>query len=152
VAAEAQEGSVQANAHDAGDCGVYALVLRVREPGMRVRIGALGVLGFAPGYYCYVGSARRGLAARIARHLRRGGKRTHWHIDYLRRRTAVVGVVTWRTQSRGAECELSRAVAALADGFVPRFGSSDCPCPSHLYYFPREPLITAVKRFFARPY
>jgi hypothetical protein len=59
--------------------GIYALVLRLTGGRARLRVGALGVLSFEPGYYCYVGSARRGLKARLQRHLRRSRKKKHWH-------------------------------------------------------------------------
>ena len=102
-------------------------------------MGALGVLEFARGHYCYVGSAQRALAARLARHLRRSGKTVRWHIDYLRRRTRAVGVLAWEGDGE-AECELSRAVGELADATVRRFGSSDCGCPGHLHYFTGDPV------------
>lgn len=108
-----------------------------REP-LRVRVGALGMLTFRPGFYCYVGSARGGLRARLARHLRTRGKRAHWHVDYLRRRCHPAGILV-RAGERADECTLSNAVARLADGSVPRFGSSDCGCASHLHYFAEDP-------------
>jgi len=118
--------------------GVYVLVLRQPAPRTALRIGALGVLEFPRGYYCYVGSAGRGLRARVGRHLRGTGA-VRWHVDYLRRRTAPVGALCW-TDAAVGECELSRRVGLLADGTVPRFGSSDCDCPGHLHYFRRSPV------------
>jgi sugar fermentation stimulation protein A len=118
--------------------GLYVLVLRA-ERGLRgLRVGSLGRLDLPAGYYCYVGSARRGLKARLARHLRRTGKRAHWHVDYLRRRARPVEVFV-AAVGAATECGLSDAVAALADGSVRGFGSSDCRCAGHLHYFRRDP-------------
>jgi sugar fermentation stimulation protein A len=118
--------------------GLYVLVLRVVEPGAAIRVGALGPVRFAPGCYCYVGSARQGLKARLGRHLRTGGKKVRWHVDYLRRRAEPIAVALWNGKAAG-ECALSRSVAALAEASVPGFGSSDCRCPSHLHYFRTDP-------------
>jgi sugar fermentation stimulation protein A len=117
--------------------GAYGLLLRC-DVKLRVRVGALGVVALRPGFYCYVGSARGGLRARLARHLRSRGKRTHWHVDYVRRRTQPAGVLVWAGQAAD-ECALSEAVAALADGSVKGFGCSDCRCASHLHYFRCDP-------------
>jgi len=113
-------------------------LLEVSDRPLRLRVGALGELTFEPGYYAYVGSARRGLAPRLRRHLRRKAKKMRWHVDYLRRGAEPVAAAAW-TGRRADECALSRSVAALCAGSVPRFGSSDCRCPSHLHYFPRDP-------------
>ncbi len=120
------------------DGGIYALVLYQLRERVRIHVGALGAVEFPRGYYCYVGSAQRALAARLRRHLRRTGKAVRWHIDYLRRRTRAVGVLAWEGDSE-AECVLSRTVGELADATVRRFGSSDCSCPGHLHYFAADP-------------
>jgi sugar fermentation stimulation protein A len=41
---------------------------------------------------------------------------------------------------RNLECDLAAELAALGGEPVPRFGSSDCKCESHLYYFKRPPM------------
>jgi sugar fermentation stimulation protein A len=117
--------------------GAYGLVLRC-EAAARVRVGALGTVALRPGYYVYVGSARSGLRARLARHLRLSGKRMHWHIDYVRRRTRPEAIF-YVEGKQADECTLSDAVAASADGSVRGFGCSDCACASHLHYFREEP-------------
>jgi len=118
--------------------GAYVLVLQLRGPTRRVRTGALGVLAFRPGFYCYVGSAKSGLRSRLARHLRKGGKRKHWHVDYLR---AVAQPVCLLVAEPGVgECALGRRVAALSGDCVAGFGASDCRCRSHLHYFARDPV------------
>ena len=48
----------------------------------RLQIGSLGEREFRAGHYVYVGSAARGLEARIARHGRLR-KKMHWHFVYL---------------------------------------------------------------------
>jgi sugar fermentation stimulation protein A len=118
--------------------GAYALVLHL-PAARRLRIGRLGQLRFAAGYYCYVGSARTGLHARVRRHLRLAGKRVHWHIDYFRPAGRALGVLLW-TDETARECELSRTVAGLADSTVAGFGASDCRCAGHLHYFARSPV------------
>lgn len=120
--------------------GVYAFVLRQPARDLSIRVGALGAIGFVCGYYCYVGSARRNLRARLSRHLRTRQKRLHWHIDYLRPHTEPAGVVWWLQHVGGTECGLSRQVARLADASVPGFGCSDCSCASHLHYFADDPI------------
>jgi sugar fermentation stimulation protein A len=119
------------------DGGSYLLILRLDEE-VRIGVGALGQVDFAAGYYCYVGSAIRNLKARMQRHLRRR-KKLHWHIDYLREHCHVVACLPVRSADP-FECDFARALAAIADGSVPRFGSSDCSCPSHLFTFSSNPL------------
>ena len=118
--------------------GTYILVLKTERP-LRLQIGALGAFEFPAGYYLYVGSALNGLERRLERHLRRE-KRTHWHIDYLRRHAEVVEV--WYTVSeQRLECRWAAVAQALPGARlpVPGFGASDCGCPAHLVYFPTRP-------------
>ncbi|MHC4592132.1 MAG: GIY-YIG nuclease family protein [Planctomycetota bacterium] len=119
--------------------GVYALLLRLRGRPTRVRVGALGWVRLEPGYYCYVGSARNGLKARVSRHFRHAAKKRHWHVDYLRERSEPVRAHVW-TGEGADECVLSEALRRLADDSVRGFGSSDCRCPSHLHYFRKDPV------------
>ncbi|MBN1837224.1 MAG: DNA/RNA nuclease SfsA [Spirochaetales bacterium] len=129
----------EAAARCVDDRGAYLLVLRV-EKELHCRVGSLGLVRFAPGHFVYVGSAMGGLSARLARHLRKA-KSHHWHIDYLLAQVPGRNVRTLPIRSpHPLECPLSREVASLAAAQVPRFGSSDCACPSHLYYFPEDPL------------
>lgn len=130
--------------------GVYVLILCQAAPGLRLRVGALGEVNFAPGYYCYAGSALGGLRARLGRHLRGDAERPRWHVDYLRRRAPPAGAVWW-TGGRRAECELNRRIARLADGSVPGFGCSDCRCESHLHYFARDPRVRLRVRAMGPP-
>lgn len=116
------------------DRGTYALVLYLARA-QTIRIGKLGTFRFPRGYYIYVGSALNGLTARLARHLRHD-KNKFWHIDYLLEYARVKEVWTHHGDERW-ECVWARAALALprARIVVPRFGASDCTCPTHLIYF-----------------
>lgn len=108
----------------------YQLLIEVSRP-ITVTVGRLGRFRFPAGRYVYTGSARRGLEARIRRHLAHR-KNKHWHIDYLLAHpgTRVVEVHRF-TQP---ECEKNRQVGG--EIMVPGFGASDCKmrCGSHLRY------------------
>ena len=99
---------------------------------MDIAVGKLGSILFEPGCYCYVGSARNGLKARVARHLRHEEKKTWWHIDYLLKRAAVVEVV-WALSSDRLECRIAEALWSQGIESIPSFGASDCRCSSHLF-------------------
>ena len=125
--------------------GSYALLLRLEETAV-IQVGKLGEFAFTPGYYLYLGSAlgSGGLAARLRRHLT-ADKRPFWHIDYLRQRTAVASV--WYAAD-GRNWEHSWAAAALelpgAAVPAPRFGASDCRCPTHLIFFADNPPLSKI--------
>lgn len=118
--------------------GVYALVLPTDTPLQDLSVGRRGTVDLQSGYYVYVGSALGGLRQRLERHLRRSGKRKHWHIDYLVDRVRPACILAWPTEQE-LECRLSRRIRALCDGAVEDFGCSDCTCRSHLYYFESSP-------------
>lgn len=106
----------------------YSLYIRVDEIEY-IRVGKLGSFRFAPGDYIYSGSARRGICARVNRHLRQE-KKLRWHIDYLLAAPSVQ--ITRVRLSTASECRL------VAEGggavVVSGFGASDCSnsCGSHL--------------------
>ncbi|MBB4305445.1 Uri superfamily endonuclease [Rhodobium orientis] len=111
--------------------GAYVLVLGLAEPAaLPARFGEATL---PPGWYLYCGSARGpgGIAARLARHLRRE-KTLRWHIDTLT--VAAAGTAAIAVPD-GDECAL---VAKLSESGnidvpVPGFGSTDCrTCASHL--------------------
>ena len=125
---------VEREAHDSGS---YMVVFHVKRRRV-VRIGSLGRVTFDKGFYLYVGSVKMGLSKRIERH-RRLRKNKHWHVDYLREVAdfhASLPVLT----SDDIECDLAADLKKLSKSAVPAFGSSDCNCPSHLFYFPDDPL------------
>lgn len=117
--------------------GTYALLLHLNSPAV-FRVGRLGTLTFAPGYYVYIGSARGagGLRARVERHLR-AEKRPHWHIDALAAHAAVQEV-WWALSAQRLECAWARALSALpgVQQPAPGFGASDCACRTHLFGLP----------------
>jgi sugar fermentation stimulation protein A len=122
----------------AGNGGNYLVILEMPKPA-KAEIGALGVLPFKAGWYVYAGSARKNLSNRISRHLRKNRKQKHWHLDYLCPLAKTIKALPFLTYSN-LECDLAAALEALGGKGVPRFGSSDCRCKSHLYYFKNSPL------------
>ncbi len=119
------------------DKGCYMLIIRL-DKGQNIQAGSLNPVFFKEGYYIYVGSAKANLSKRIARHLRKT-KQKHWHIDYLLEKATVENTIPIVTHF-DMECFISSKLSETADGFVSRFGSSDCNCKSHLYFFGKNPL------------
>jgi Uri superfamily endonuclease len=120
--------------------GTYALILSsiVKKP---VRIGKLDTLNLKQGFYVYIGSAfgPGGLKARIRHHLK-NSSRPHWHIDYLASILKLHEI--WytydpvRREHQWAEVHGSTRGASIP---LLGFGSSDCGCPSHLYFYQSPP-------------
>jgi sugar fermentation stimulation protein A len=104
----------------------YVLVIE-KEGSSHVRMRK-ETISMEKGLYLYVGSAKRGLEHRLARHMKKR-KNRFWHIDYITsRRDAVVLAVYL---SPHPECETLNAVSQLGHLFGRKLGSSDCPCRSH---------------------
>ena len=104
----------------------YVLVIeKTGSSGIRMRKETISM---EKGLYIYVGSAKRGLGKRLARHVKKR-KNRFWHVDYItcRRDTAVQAIYL----SPYPECETLRAVSQLGTLFGRRLGSSDCRCQSH---------------------
>jgi len=116
--------------------GHYVLILYLKVE-KSIRVGRLGTFKFPAGYYCYVGSALGpgGLGARVGRHVR-GSRSRRWHVEYLREKAIPIQVWLVRTEIK-EECQVAKCVARLEGGSIPvaKFGSSDCACCSHLFYF-----------------
>ena len=118
--------------------GIYCLILRLDVP-RTIQIGKLGRGFFPQGYYVYVGSALNGLEQRVARHLSRLKKR-HWHVDYLLEHAEIIGTRKIHSVEK-RECALSDEVGSICHGLpMEGFGSSDCRCTAHLYFFSHNPL------------
>jgi sugar fermentation stimulation protein A len=98
----------------------------------RIRIGKLGTFKFKNGYYVYVGSAKRNMAKRIARHLRKK-KKKFWHIDYLLQYAKVKKVWT----SDLPEEKMAELLAKKMTAPVLGFGASDKKSNTHLFYYKR---------------
>jgi Uri superfamily endonuclease len=116
--------------------GTYALLLSSATDTV-IRVGRLGNLRLQPGFYVYVGSAlgSGGVRGRLGHHMR-PAERPHWHIDYLRKKTTLEAV--WFCYNRKPqEHAWAKRFAAMPGASVPMagFGSSDCACESHLFYF-----------------
>jgi sugar fermentation stimulation protein A len=117
--------------------GSYILIVEIPRR-VRMDVGALGPLEFPQGFYAYCGSAMGGLGARINRHLRRK-KKTQWHIDYLLKKGRTNRVLYALTNER-LECQLADGLGYAFNNY-PGFGSSDCHCPSHLFFSEELPAL-----------
>jgi Uri superfamily endonuclease len=115
--------------------GIYTLILSLSQA-EQIKVGSLGVIDFAGGFYSYTGSARGpGGLKRVDRHILvlEGIKTTRrWHIDYLLPHTSLEEVFITKT-SLDLECSIAKAMGKQLMA-VPRFGCTDCRCPSHLHY------------------
>ncbi|MFQ5957331.1 MAG: DUF123 domain-containing protein [Candidatus Brocadiales bacterium] len=118
--------------------GVYLLTAELKK-GCRLKVGSLGRHIFPMGFYLYVGSAQRNLIQRLRRHVsgQSNGKKLHWHIDYLLAHTRIRSIWGFAAPKEW-ECRLGRRLAGLRGSktLLKGFGSSDCSCMTHLYYFP----------------
>lgn len=123
---------------EAQDRGSYLLALEMAQD-RRIDVGGLGEVLFPKGYYVYSGSARANLTKRIERHLRRR-KQFHWHIDYLRDHAESCKTLPVLS-SRDLEHDMALALGKWADWTIPRFGCSDCKCPTHLFGFRENPIL-----------
>jgi Uri superfamily endonuclease len=110
--------------------GAYLLLIMLAQP-LRFALRRRD-LTLPAGTYAYAGSANGpgGIAARVARHMRKE-KKPHWHIDGL---TMAASEIKPLAFPGGNECSLvDRLLAAGCDVPAPGFGSSDCrACPAHL--------------------
>jgi Uri superfamily endonuclease len=133
--------TLEATALPAG--GTYIVILWL-PAGRSIAIGRLGTKTLPRGYYAYVGSAKRGLAARLHRHLH-GATTRHWHLDYVRPYTRVVAWHAYAAASQ-PECRLAQGLMQTGRVVVPRFGASDCSCAAHLLYYPRRDGVAQALR------
>ena len=148
---------------EAHDSGVYVMVMHL-DHDLDLEIGSKGMMHFKKGYYMYVGSAKANLTKRIERHKRKR-KKMHWHLDYFRGHCEMIAAVPIRTSGLpleswslihepypsmpsmpdpdievSVECALADAVGTIAEWEVPKFGSSDCDCTSHLFGMMENPI------------
>lgn len=110
--------------------GSYVLLIR-NTKNDKFKVGSLGKILFKKGWYAYVGSGLNNLEKRIERHLQ-DNKKTHWHIDYLLKKTNVEDVLFGEGEER-KECEIANNLSEKFSS-IDEFGSSDCNCKSHLFY------------------
>ncbi len=120
--------------------GSYLLLVRLTA-GATFAAGRLPPRRYPAGWYIYAGSALGGLRPRLDRYLAPARKR-HWHIDYLLEHgdARAAWVVPGRER---LECRLAAALGESLER-VPRFGSTDCRCPGHLFYARRKALVLAA--------
>ena len=136
------------------DKGIYCLVFK--NPGCTVRVGALGEIAFQSGWHCYVGSALgSGGLKRLERHISLAAlhdKRPKWHVDYLHTSSCFSLVyAVYAVTGERLECPLAHE---LGEGGVPKFGSSDCTCTSHLFYRqcdPQDEILAAFRNLGLTP-
>jgi sugar fermentation stimulation protein A len=122
---------------EAEDRGSYLLILNLKR-NRKIDVGELGKVHLRKGFYIYVGSAMANLSRRMERH-RRLRKQHHWHIDALRAIAEFRSVLAIRSSDR-LECEIAEAVSEIAEWSVPRFGSTDCSCETHLFGTSSDPI------------
>ena len=90
--------------------GSYLLILKLKRK-KRLKVGALGVIDFRPGYYIYTGSAMNGLTHRIKRHFRKE-KKLRWHIDYLTTAANEIFAIAVLSEER-LECKLAEELSGF---------------------------------------
>ncbi|MGQ4874880.1 MAG: GIY-YIG nuclease family protein [Promethearchaeia archaeon] len=134
--------------------GAYILVIYISN-NFNSQIGALGKIFFKKGFYFYVGSAlgNKGsstLINRVRRHLLLPKlKKNHWHIDYLlaNNEANIIWIYLFPIMQK-IECEIAIALEKTADGYINKFGSSDCNCKSHLFYYKKFKELNEFLTFF----
>lgn len=118
--------------------GHYATLVEVMRA-FSADLRGLGRCRFEAGFYVNIGTMKKGLVKRVARHLTRNKKLGVWHVDRLTTAEAAMPVgcvlVPWAVWT---EHTLSDAVGERL-GLVtpiPGFSSRDCKasCRSHLWY------------------
>ncbi len=123
-----------------GTPGSYLLLMKLPAPRTLIA-GRLGSFRFPAGWYVYTGSALGGVEQRVARHLRPSDVR-RWHLDYLKAEATIRGTFIFPGPER-PECDLAAELLSRPGAAVPapRFGASDCRCPSHLIHFETRPSL-----------
>jgi len=113
--------------------GSYVLILR-NDARQNIPVGRLGTLNFREGIYTYTGSAMGGLSRRINHYLKEI-ERPFWHIDAIIPRFKLTTLWLFPSNIR-QECQIAH-LFSQEPGATPikGFGSSDCRCFTHLFYF-----------------
>lgn len=109
--------------------GIYVLLIQL-DIAINIQAGKRRFY-LDSGFYGYVGSALSGIEKRVGRHLS-SEKRAYWHIDYLLDVVKVKDVICGET-AESKECALAEILSRRLPA-INGFGSSDCKCPSHLFY------------------
>jgi len=122
---------------DVSPVGSYLIIL-YNSNEKKIETGRLGFLEFRKGYYIYTGSGMNNVFKRIARHKKKGTKK-HWHIDYIKEQMKIIADIPI-VKDYNIECQLSEWLNNSDGKPIDNFGSSDCDCASHLFYFKNNPL------------
>jgi len=136
------------------DKGIYCLIFHTS--GCSIRIGALGTLTFRTGWHIYIGSALgSGGLNRLGRHISLAqlrDKEPKWHVDYLLTSPSFsLEYTVYAATADRLECWLARK---LNGNCIPKFGCSDCSCPSHLLYRqidPKQEILAAFQELQLEP-
>jgi sugar fermentation stimulation protein A len=120
------------------DSGIYMVVVKLEE-NKTIKTGKLKYSEYKSGYYVYAGSAKSHLSKRIKRHRNTKKKTFHWHIDYLTAAAQEIKTFAIYTD-RFYECDIANGLIEIGGTRIPDFGSSDCNCSSHLYFFKENPV------------
>ncbi len=102
----------------------YLLVLKYKGGKIQTRARTFSL---RPGYYIYVGSAKKGALSRIKYHERKE-KKCFWHIDFLLKNAELVAAIALE----GDESVLAQNLSGQP---IPGFGCSDTKDPSHLFWY-----------------
>lgn len=127
------------------DKGIYVLLFE--NEACTITVGALGVIHFQKGWHAYVGSALgTGGFVRVRRHVNLynlKNKDPHWHIDYLLLSSG------WTVRKAYGIATLKRIECLIAHKMegepISHFGSSDCSCNGHLFYYSDCPDTSLLK-------
>ncbi len=117
--------------------GSYLLLLQLNQE-TPLFIGINKNYHLPLGYYVYVGSAKKNLKQRISRYFRKNLKK-RWHVDYLLEKARLIKGIPIVSRE-DLECAIAKALLNISDQCIKNFGSSDCLCTGHLFYFSRNPL------------
>jgi Uri superfamily endonuclease len=121
--------------------GSYILFIKLNN-NQNIKYSTKEKFVFKKGYYIYVGSALNSLESRIERHLRNVNKKKFWHIDYLLIYGQILNIF-YKENSYREECDIANL---LKEKFlpIPKFGSSDCKCTTHLFYGSKNELLKFI--------
>jgi Uri superfamily endonuclease len=111
--------------------GVYCLLIHINKE-IKIKVGALGIISFRKGDYCYVGSGQNNVEKRIERHFS-PTKKIRWHIDYLLKNKHVnLKKAFQKKAGKEMECKIAKMLME-SEQPIKGFGCSDCRCLSHLF-------------------
>ena len=121
--------------------GTYLICIHLLESA-QIKYGKKFSFKFPVGDYVYVGSALGNsgsstLLNRVKRHVKNPKeKRNQWHIDYFlaSRKTYIQSLYIIPSEIR-LECQIAQELSQISDHTINDFGSSDCDCNGHLFYF-----------------